>query len=46
MHQPISLAEIEAAKERIAGRVVRTPLVVRGWMAECVKTDDTRSDRL
>jgi threonine dehydratase len=27
MHQPISLAEIEAAKERVAGSVVRTPLV-------------------
>jgi len=27
MHEPISLAEIKAAKERIAGSAVRTPLV-------------------
>jgi threonine dehydratase len=27
MHQPISLADIQAAKERIAGSAVRTPLV-------------------
>src|SRR6266446_10767662 len=27
MHQPISLAEIQAAKRRIAGSTVRTPLV-------------------
>ncbi len=31
MHQPISLAEIEGAKERIAGSVVRTPLVRLNW---------------
>jgi len=32
MHEPISLAEIKAAKERIAGGAVRTPLVRLNWV--------------